>query len=211
MLCATTREPLKKRGGEKSGSPAGALLLKLRSTRSGRPPEENFLVVWVVVFLLSASLVVWSSRPYSLGGIASGEDCRTTLPWSLRSRGASSTRIHDQFRLRPILTSANFWMLNFGTWKKWSPEGWSAEGWSPEGWSPEGWRAQNFAFFSLLRHNFLSSFSLLGSPRGIWWCLKGYVLQRPILFGRILPWARSTGPEPQRPKDLKTKRPEDQP
>ena len=94
-----------------------------------------------------------------------------------------------QFQLRPISTPANFWMLNFGprrveaqTCKKWGPEGWrprrvdrrveaqtykkwGPEGWRPrrvEGWGPEGCWAQNFAFFSLSRHIFLSFFSLLG-------------------------------------------------
>ena len=51
-------------------------------------------------------------------------------------------------------TSANFWMLNFGTTqggaRRVGPQT-GPEGWSPEGRSPEGWGAQNFAlFFSLL-------------------------------------------------------------
>ena len=62
-----------------------------------------------------------------------------------------------QFRLRPMSTSANLWMLNF----------WITKGPRRVG-GPEGWEAQNFAFsFPSSGHNFLSSFSLLGSFRGI--------------------------------------------
>ena len=51
-----------------------------------------------------------------------------------------------QFQLRPISTSANFWMLNFGTTKggarrvepptqrKWGPEGWRPRSLRPRGW-----------------------------------------------------------------------------
>ena len=42
------------------------------------------------------------------------------------------------------------------------------KGGGPEGWSPEGWGGLKFrAFFPFSRHNVLSSFSLLGSFRGI--------------------------------------------
>ena len=100
-----------------------------------------------------------------------------------------------QFRLRPISTSANFdfgpsisanfWMLNFWTSKGGAPKGWRPRGWrpkprksgprkvgprrveAPKGGTPKG-GAQNFTlFFPSSRHNFLSSFFLLGSLRGI--------------------------------------------
>ena len=57
------------------------------------------------------------------------------------------------------------------------PEGWRPKRWGPSGGAsrvgslrlgPEGWEGQNFAFFSLSRHNFLSFFLFLGS----FWCLK---------------------------------------
>ena len=76
-----------------------------------------------------------------------------------------------QFRLRPISTSANFG----GAPKGWRPrrvaqnlEKSGPRRLGPEGWSPEGWGARKFrAFFPSSRHNFLSSFCLLGSLRGI--------------------------------------------
>ena len=112
---------------------------------------------------------------------------RRSMTSSVRSAATTSAVDFGQFRLRPafffrvrpISTSANFWMLNFGTTKcgapkggpkkKWGPEGWGAQkGGAQKGWSLEGWGAQNFAlFFPSSRHNFLSSFSLLGSFRGI--------------------------------------------
>ena len=60
------------------------------------------------------------------------------------------------FRLRPMSTLANFWMLHFWTTKGGAPKGagekvgsetWGPEGWGPEGWGCEGWGAQNFALF----------------------------------------------------------------
>ena len=52
-----------------------------------------------------------------------------------RRKGANTTSAnHDfgQFPLRPISTSANFWMLNF----------WTTKG--PKGWGPEGWFMADF-------------------------------------------------------------------
>ena len=54
----------------------------------------------------------------------------------------------------------------------------SPKGGAPEGWGPEGWEgAQNFALFSLSRHNFLPSSSLGGLFVEFWWCLKCWALQ----------------------------------
>ena len=49
-----------KKKGKKSGTRRCFALAIEQHLRDGSPPEENFLVVWVVVFLLSASLVVRS-------------------------------------------------------------------------------------------------------------------------------------------------------
>ena len=102
----------------------------------------------------------------------------TTMP---RTPPVGSAVDFSQFRLRPISTSANFWMLNFGITKggpkRGSP---NLEKVWPEGWKPkprksvgrrvgpEGWGAQNFAlFFSLSRHCLHSFLPLLGSSRRI--------------------------------------------
>ena len=101
----------------------------------------------------------------------------------------------ERDRLRPISTLAsfffefgqfdfghNFWMLNLG----WSPKGWSPEGGAQKGGAQKGGAQKGGAqkggapkggaqkgggpkfrgFFSSSRHNFLSSFSLLGTFRG---------------------------------------------
>ena len=100
-----------------------------------------------------------------------------------------------QFRLRPISTSANFWMMNFGTTKCGALKGWAPKDGpqrveapnlekvgprrvgprrvgprrvGPRRVGPRRVGGPKFrVFFSVLRHNFLSSFSLLGSLRGI--------------------------------------------
>ena len=46
-----------KKGGKKSGTRRCLALAIGKHLWGGSPPGENFLVVWVVVFLLSASLV----------------------------------------------------------------------------------------------------------------------------------------------------------
>ena len=93
----------------------------------------------------------------------------------------------------------------------WDPEGWGTEGWGSEG-APKG-GAQNFAlFFSLPRHNFLSShswgsfrgilvgfFGVLGlscaSPGGpVWWGRRGFTRQPEspnAFFVRILSFVLS--------------------
>ena len=58
-------------------------------------------------------------------------------------------------RLRPISTSANFWMLNFGLLNFWPQRG------------PEGWRPKILLFFSLPPQKFVLFFPLWGSFRGI--------------------------------------------
>ena len=61
----------------------------------------------------------------------------------------------ERCRLRPISTSANFWMLNLDH-KGWGPEGWrpkpsksrAPKVGAPKGGGSEWWGAQNFALFS---------------------------------------------------------------
>ena len=53
---------------------------------------------------------------------------------SANSTSANSTSANfdfGQFRLRPISTSANFWMLNFGTTKSGALKGGGPQGWRP--------------------------------------------------------------------------------
>ena len=59
--CGRRPENRSKKGVKKSGTRRSFALVAIgKHLWGGSPPEENFLVVWVVVFLLSASLVVRS-------------------------------------------------------------------------------------------------------------------------------------------------------
>ena len=78
--------------------------------------------------------------------------------------------------LRPFWAKSIFGQSIFGpklVFYKCGAEGWglrrcapngepTRKSGAPEGVGPEGWGAQNFALFSLSRHNFLSFFFLLG-------------------------------------------------
>ena len=77
-------------------------------------------------------------------------------PPDARARSTSANFDFGQFRLRPILTSANFWMLNFGTTKSGAPKGGAPKGRGP--------KISRF-FFPLPPQ--LSFFS-----PSLWWCLK---------------------------------------
>ena len=73
-----------------------------------------------------------------------------------------------QFRLRPISTSANFdfGQFDFGQFL-------DVEFWDDKVWGPRRVGSPKFRVFSLLRHSFYSSFSLLGSFRGILLVFEG--------------------------------------
>ena len=75
----------------------------------------------------------------------------------------SSAIDFGQFRLRPISTSANLWMVNF-----WTTKCGASKGWRPRRVEPRRVGAQNFAhFFPSSATIFSFSFFLLGSLRGI--------------------------------------------
>ena len=69
----------------------------------------------------------------------------------------SSAIDFGQFRLRPISTSANLWMVNF-----WTTKCGASKGWRPRRVEPEGWGPKISRIFSLLRHNFSFFFLSLG-------------------------------------------------
>ena len=110
--------------------------------------------------------------------------------WSnffLYQNGARSTSANFDFgqlffrvrpiRLRPISTSANFWMLNFLTTKGGAPKGGGpnlekvgSRSLGPRRVGPEGWGPKFRSFFPLPPQFSFFSHSLVGPFVEFWWC-----------------------------------------